>query len=375
MPALRTRSRPAHVLLAVLATGAGEARAAVPAQVEVEGILQGQVLVGDTAMRSGTVVLHRVSQIEQGEIDSTRVAGGSFAFRLPALPNPTVGELYFASVRHQGVMYFGPAITEPIQLDSAYQIQAYDTILAPQEGVDLPLEGRIVILEPQGDSWSVLDIFTLHNELDRTIVARAEGRVWHHPLPSAATDVVSEGEMSPDVIAYEGGGLVVRGAIPPGERMFMVRYSLPSPEVSIPTLDTTAFVEVLVREPAPTLDVGGLAPAGTEEIAGAQYRAYSGQLVAPPSIDITLAEEVEPPPVQWIAVILAVVLAAGGVVALRARVPRAAAAARTDRRQDLLLEIARLDEDYQREKSPSDALTREYRAQRVALIERLRKGA
>ena len=76
-----------------------------------------------------------------------------------------------------------------------------------------------------------------------------------------------------------------------------------------------------------------------------------------------------------IAVILAIVLAAGGVVALRARSARAPAAARIDRRQELLLDVARLDEDYQRMKSPSEADTREYRARRAALIEQLRKGA
>jgi hypothetical protein len=375
MPARRIRSRSALVLLAVLAVGAGEARAAVSAQIEVEAILEGRVLLGDSAMPGGTVVLHRVSDVEQGEIDSTRVSNGSFSFRLPGLPNPAVGELYFASVRHQGVMYFGPAITQPIQLDSTYLIQAYDTILAPPEGMNLALEGRIVIFEPQGESWSVMDVFTLHNELDRTIVARPGGRVWEYPLPGTATDVTSEGEMSTDVLAYEDGGIVARGAIPPGERMFMVRYSLPSPEVSIPTVDTTGFFEVLVREPAPPIDITGLTPAGSEEIAGGQYRRYSGEAVALPSVDISLGEEAEPPPVEWVAVILAIVLAAGGVVALRARSARTSAAARTDRRQELLLDVARLDEDYQRVKSPSEEVTREYRARRAALIEQLRKGA
>ena len=117
MPVLRIRSRPAHTLLALLAAGAAPLGA--HAQVEARAVLAGQVLLGDSAMRAGMVVLHRVSDMQQGEIDSTRVANGAFSFTLPGVPNPALGDIYFASVHHQGVMYFGPAITQAIDLDSA----------------------------------------------------------------------------------------------------------------------------------------------------------------------------------------------------------------------------------------------------------------
>jgi hypothetical protein len=317
-----------------------------------------------------------VSDAEQGEIDSTRVVNGGFSFALPGLPNPALGDIYFASVRHQGVMYFGPAITQAIELDSLYLIQAYDTILAPPEGIDVALEGRNLFFEPQGDSWTVTDVFTLHNDSDRTIVAQPGGRVWKYPLPSAATEVTTgEGEMSADVIVYEGGEIVVRGAIPPGERMFVVRYRLASPEVSIPTPGSTTMVDLLVREPAPPLDVTGLTPAESVELeTGATYRRYSGDNVTMPSLEISLGEETAPPPVHWIAVILAAILAAGGILALRARSARAPDPMRAGKREDLLLEVARLDEDYHRQSSPSEAVTQQYRARRAALISRLRDG-
>ncbi|MGE0161142.1 MAG: hypothetical protein AB7T31_17225 [Gemmatimonadales bacterium] len=375
MPVLRLRSRPAYVLLAVLATlsVAADARA----QVEAEAVLDGRVLLGDSAMRSGTVVLHRVSDSEQGEIDSMRVMNGEFAFRLPGVPNPTLGDIYFASVRHQGVMYFGPPITQAIELDSAYVIQAWDTLLAPAEGMEVDVEVRSMFFDPQGESWTITDVFQLHNELDRTIVARPEGRVWTYPLPAAATDVTTgENEMSADVITYEDGRIVVRGALPPGERMFVVRYTLPSPEVSIPTPGSTLMVDVLVREPAPPLEVTGLSPG--ESVAfegGITYRRFSGDSLSTPSIDIVLGEETAPPPVQWIAVILAVVLAGGGLLALRARSARAPAVARTWTREDLLLEVARLDDAYQGQSSPPESVTQEYRARRAALLRRLREGA
>jgi hypothetical protein len=376
MPVLPIGSRPAHVLLAVLAA------VAVPvgahAQIEAHAVLAGQVVLGDSAMRAGTVVLHRVSDIQQGEIDSTRVANGAFSFTLPGVPNPAMGDIYFASVRHQGVMYFGPAITQAIDLDSAYVIQAYDTLLAPAEGTDIVLEGRTLFIDPQEQSWTVTDVFQLRNDIDRTIVARPGGRVWTYPLPPAATDVVTgEGEMSPDVITYDSGSLVVRGAIPPGERLFVARYTLSSLEVEIPTPGTTQLFDVLVREPSPALDVAGLTPAeGVQTESGATYRRYAGENIAMASVQITMGEETSPPPVQWIAVILAAILTAGGILALRSRsASRAPAAARSGTREDLLLEVARLDEDYQRQSSPTDAVTQEYRARRAALLQRLRERA
>ena len=339
-------------------------------------MLDGRALVGDSAMRSGTAVLHRVSDIEQGEIDTTRVVDGGFSFVLPSVPNPALGDLYFASVRHQGVMYFGRAVTQALDLDSAYVIQAYDTLLAPAEGMDVALEGRTLFFDPQGDTWTITDVFHLRNDLDRTLVARPGGRVWTYPLPPAASEVVTgEGEMSADVITYDSGSIVVRGALPPGERLFVVRYTLPSPEVSIPTPGPISMVDVLVREPAPPLDVAGLAPAeGAQMESGATYRRYAGENIATPSLDISLGEEVRPPPVQWIAVILAAILAVGAVVALSARSKRAPAPARTDARGELLLEIARLDEEHQRQASPSEAVTQRYRARRAALLSRLRAG-
>jgi hypothetical protein len=376
MHALPIGSRPAHVLLAVLAAGAVPLGA--HAQVEAHAVLAGQVLLGDSAMRAGTVVLHRVSDIQQGEIDSTRVNNGAFSFTLPGVPNPAMGDIYFASVQHQGVMYFGPAITQAIELDSAYVIQAYDTLLAPADGMDVVLEGRTLFIDAQDATWTVTDVFQLRNDLDRTIVARPGGRVWTYPLPPEATDVVtSENEMSAGAATYDSGSFVVRAAIPPGQRTFVVRYTIASLDVAIPTPGTTAMFDLLVREPAPALDVPGLTPAeGIQTESGATYRRYAGENVATPTVRISLGEEIAPPPVHWVAVILASILAVGGILALRSRsASRAPARGRSGTREDLLLEVARLDEEYQRQSSPTESVTHDYRARRAALIQRLRERA
>jgi hypothetical protein len=351
---------------------------AARAQVEVEAVLEGSVLVGDSAMRSGTVVLHRVSDAQQGEIDSTRVTSeGRFSMRLPGLPNPVLNEIYFASVRHQGVMYFGTPITQAIDLDSAYVIQAWDTLLAPAEGMPISLGGRALFVDPQAEGWTVTDAFTLQNDSTRTLVARPGGMVWSYPLPATATEVITgEGDLATDV-TYESGRVVVHGPLAPGERMFVVRYTLASLETSIPTPGTTTSFDILVREPAPPLDVAGLeAVASVELEGGGTYRRYSGDNVTSPSVDVALGEEVGPPPVQWIAVILAVILGVGGVMAIgraRGRAPPVTSP-EGDARQELLLEVARLDEEYHRQPSPTDAATGDYRARRAELLRRLRRA-
>ena len=367
----------ASVLLPLLAVAltTGDVRG----QVAVDAVLHGRVLVGDAPLTVGTVVLHQINDVTQGEIDSTRVApDGTFSLRLPGVPNPTRGELYFAAVRHAGVMYFGYAVTEAIQLDSLYEIQAYDTLVAPAEGMPVTLEARNIFFEPDGSSWRITDVFQLRNDLDRTVVARPGGRVWSYPLPDVATEVLTgEGEMSADVITYEEGSLVVRAALPPGQRMFVVRYTLPSPEVAIPTPGATEMFDVLVREPAPPLEIEGLVPGESIELeGGGTYRRFAGEDVATPFVRVALGEEQGPPPVRAISVVLAAVLAVGGLLAFRGGSRRSTSArVRVDPRHGLLVELARLDEDFQGRPSPSKAAKQEYQSRRAELIRRLKTGS
>ncbi len=348
---------------------------AAGAQVEAEPVLSGTVRLGDSTLADGMVVLHYDDGERSQDVDSARTSReGSFSFPLPRVPNPAAGDMFFASVRHAGVMYFGPAVTQPVQLDSLYVIQTYDTIMAPADGLPVVLEARNVFLEesPTEGDWHVTDVFQLRNDRDRTIVARPGGRVWSYPLPAEARQVVtSEGEMSPDVATYEDGKLVVRAALPPGERLFIVRYLLDSPVVAIPTPGETEALDVLVREPAPPLDVSDMTQG--ESIAlddGGTFRRYSADSVSVPVVQLTLGEEESPPPVRWIAVILALILAGGGLVALLRR--QAPAVPASQGREAILLEVARLDEEFQGSDSHTRSAERDYKKRRADLIARLR---
>jgi len=345
---------------------------ALSAQVDVVPVFGGTVFVGDTPMTVGTVVLHHLADGTQGELDSIAVeADGSFSFPLPNTPDSTRSDMYFGSVRHDGVLYFGPAITTAAQLDSTYEIHAYDTLLAPEEGLAVALQARSVFFEPDTDGWRVTDLFQLRNDESRTIVARPDGVVWSHPLPPEASDVTAgEGEMATDAVAYEGGSLVVRAALPPGERLFVVRYRLGSPIIDIPNRGRTEAFDVLIREPAPPLEVEGLELLDRIELeAGTTYMRFTGANVTAPSVRVVDMEPEWVMDARWIAVILTLVLGGGGLIALR---PRGGAVPnRIADRPSLLVQVARLDEEFEGADAPP-AARREYERRRSELIHEIR---
>jgi len=344
-----------------------------PAQVPTGPALDGTVFVGDTVMSSGTVALHHVTDGGQAELDSVRVrSDGTFTFPLPSPPDPGRGDVYFASIRHHGVLYFGAAVTAAAQLDSVYEIQAYDTAVAPVAGAPVALQSRSVFFEPDSAGWRVTDLFQVRNEGSKTLVAAEGGRVWTYPLPLEATEVTTgQGELSFDAAQYEDGALVVRAALPPGERLFVVRYRLDSPLVTLPAAGPAEAYDVLVREPAPPLDVTGLELVDRVELeAGSTYRRFSGADVSTP-VRLVAADEGGPPRVEWIAVVLALVLTAAGVFVLRTdRGPGPSPAVTADR-TSLLREVARLDDAF----DGANASVQEratYERRRAALIRRIR---
>lgn len=363
--------RPARSVLAAIFLLAAPMSAR--AQAPPAPVLDGTVFVGDTVMSSGTVALHHLTDGGQAELDSVTVRpDGSFAFSLPTTPDPGRGDVYFASIRRHGVLYFGPAITAAAQLDSIYEIQAYDTTVAPVSGASVPLQSRSVFFEPDSAGWRVTDLFQVRNEGSKTLVAAEGGRVWAYPLPDEATEVTTgQGELAFDAAQYEDGGLVVRAALPPGERLFVVRYRLASPLVTLPAAGAAESYDVLVREPAPLLDVTGLELVDRVELeAGSTYLRFSGSDVSAP-VRLVATDERAPPRVEWIAVVLALVLTAAGVFVLRgARASGPAPAISPDRRS-LLREVAYLDEAF----DPANASAEEratYERRRTELVRRIR---
>jgi hypothetical protein len=296
------------------------------AQVEVRPELEGRVLLGERPLGGVQVVLHHVSADSAGELDSVPSgADGAFRFRLPGVPDPGArGRVFFASVRHEGVLYFGPALSRPIQLDSLYVIRAFDTVTAPTVGAELEVAVRYLILEEGAESWQVTDLFEVVVDAGGTLVAQDGGVTWSHPLPDGARE--SDPFGAPDLEGGEQGGAqvldgraVVRAALSPGTRQFVVRYEVPSLDgLAIPFTAGAGEVELLVREPAPDLAMNGLEPIEAVEMEpGVVYRRYAGSFPANAVVSIEVADPPLQLPLEWLAVLLALLLSVAGVYAVR----------------------------------------------------------
>lgn len=358
------------VLLAHPATAAG--------QVEAEPVLRGRVLVADTPMATGTVVLHRITAETQGELDSIPVGpDGAFSFELPSVPDEGRSEMYFASTRHQGVLYFGGAVTTAVQLDSLYEIQAYDTLVVSEpQGRTLPVPVRNVFFEEEGGAWRVTDLIQVRNDTPRTLVSLGDGVVWRYPLPEEATSPTLGGDFIPGSSEFQDGHLVVHSALPPGERVFVIRYLVPSPYVTLPLPGRTEVLEVLFREPAPPVTVPALETGLQVELEpGSTYRRFSGSDLSDARIRIVEGEEEGGLPVRWVAVFLALLLTAVGLWAVldrRRPAPAPSGGTGGGERVALLREIARLDRDFELLDDPPEAARARYRAERNVLLDRLR---
>lgn len=377
-----------------------QAQAQTPTTAAAE--LRGRVeRVGEPLAGVG-VVLHRIARDQAGEID-TVAAGpqGDFTFVLPSLPTPEAeGDVYFASVRHQGILYFGSAISRVEQLDTIYAIEAFDTIQAPAEGSALPVAVRYLVAEPagpEGAGWRVTDLFEVANEGDRTLVAAGDtGLTWTHPLPAGVTQLqIGGGDLSPDAAQTVDGRLELSGPIPPGQRQFIVRYEVPDlAEFVVPLAPGTREVEMLLAEPSPAEEVVGLAAVETIEVQpGLSFRRYTGQFERGGVLRLVLTEAPREWPLRQLVVGLGFLLAVVGLwAALRTSAPGDAALtgsatgaaasgasapgasptgrsgddeprdgarpgeSRRDHRNRLLLEIARIDDELESlAASPADA--------------------
>lgn len=342
-------------------------------------ILRGEVRVGDGLLSDGMVVLHQVSAEASGEVDSVRVRpDGSFQIRLPYLPDhATRAEIFFASVRHGGLYYFGPAITDVEQLDSMYTIQAFDTLSVPDGGIDLPLTVRNLFLEASESGWEATDVFQVRHDGARTLYSPDEGVIWSYPLPASAREFeVGQADMAPDAIRFTNGRMELFAPLPPGERFLVVRYHIPEREFIVPMPGRTDRMEILVREPGPPAEFPPLVPAPPMELEpGSVFRRYAGDGLVDAAIHGRVAPERWSIPAEWIGILLAGVLGAAGVYGFRRRrpdpkvVPDGGGAVR----EQLLLAIAEIDEEFERKKSPTHADRESYRIKRATLLDELKR--
>jgi hypothetical protein len=184
--------------------------------------LTGAVTLGYTRPRplaGATVVLHRVTMIAQGPIDSTRLdARGRYRLRIASVDSTAT---YLISVFHDGVGYFSQPI-RPTHFSVAAgetvdTLRVYDTQIA---GPPLGVQRRLVsIAAPKADgSREVLEVLELSNPGEKTrIAADTLHPVWTGALPPGALQFqVGQGDFSSDAVSRHGDTVALFGAVQPG---------------------------------------------------------------------------------------------------------------------------------------------------------------
>ena len=336
--------------------------------------LRGRVALGDAGVGSAPVTLHEVSLGGGSEIDSVRSADdGSFAFELPETPDPESGVVYFASTLYEGVLYFGIPVNTVDQLDSTYLVRVYETESAPPGSADLPVSVRNLFLQDMGTGWSVVDLIQIRNDGVRTLVPANGAPVWSYPLLGGARDFeIADSDLAEDAVRFADGRMYVNAPVPPGERLYAVRYTVPGHQFVAPLPGSTETLELLVREPAPPTSVTGLQPLPPVEVEeGVTYRRYAGGEIVDDAVGLLIAEEPEELPLEWMGVILALILAWLALYAVYRDPARATAAAVADERRNLVREVAILDEAYAREGKVGSKARKAYRRRREALLARI----
>ena len=347
----------------------------VQGQEEVDPILSGRLLVSGLPADTGTVVLHRVTPEEAGDIDSTSVgAEGGFSFRLPNLPVPGSGEIFIASTRLDDILYAGVPISDPIQLDSLYTIRAFPAQMAPPEGMTFPISRREVWVDEGPIGWQITDVLEIRNSQAMTLVPQVDdGPVWQYPLPSAAIGArILQVGPSAGPARVDGSTLVASNPVLPAENYYIVQYDLESIEFDIPLPGETGLVQVMVREPAPAIRVEGLARQPSEEIeVGASFMRWAGQTLVDQNLSVRLGEEGGSTAVVWMSTALALLLAGAGSLVIRRDSVPVAHGASVRIRKEILVDVAKLDEAYAGLKRSNPKEEARYRRRRSALVREL----
>ncbi|MBI4519730.1 MAG: hypothetical protein HY701_02740 [Gemmatimonadetes bacterium] len=361
------------IFMAPLTWAAVLAPQAAGPQAASEFRVTGVVLRGTEPLPGTRVVLHRAGGDAAGPIDSLQAdQNGRFSFRATSPVDPFNEIVYFTSVRYQGIMYFGEALAGATASDSVHIIQVYDTVTAPPTGAAVDLGVRHLILEQSEGGWLATDLIQLSHTGDRTYVAPPNGSTWTYQLPLEASDLqVGESDLPPDAATLSEGILRVSAPISPGERMYLVRYRLPALAVDVPIPGETARFELLLREPTPPVSIAGLEPQQPVELQGNTYRRWVGLDLQNATVRVRETEVPAPLPMAWMAAALSLILAAATLFAWM----RQPATAITSPRDEVVLEIARLDEEFEQQVDADAETRKRYELRRSHLKRLLLYGA
>lgn len=305
---------------------------AAPADAQV---IAGRVTRAGTPEAGLVVELHRVTRNTRGPVaKATSGPGGAFSLPLPPAQDSAGFTVFFATAIADGVRYFGPVVHGTAG-DRDYEIQVYDTTSSRAAADSVRVTRRDVVLVSGSEGgWEVAELVRVENRAGRTLVPDATRPLFGIAIPKGSTAFEAgdgaPGEASPGAGGQQLPGDVVRvgdrvwinAPLVPGERDVIFRYRLaPSPrEASIPVEHATDSLNLYVKQPAPEVEVAGLAAPKPFAAEGERFLHFSAAGVRAGSVVGLDWRGPAPAPVdpRWAALTAtAIVLAVGGWLAAR----------------------------------------------------------
>jgi hypothetical protein len=242
-----------------------------------DDVLRGRVVLEAEPVAAVPVTLHRVTAQESGVIATTvSDPSGRFQFRVPP-PDSAGFTVYFTTADYLSVRYFGQPI-HPGDPREDYALEVFDT--ASSLPGALRLARRDLVVFPHADGgWEVNEVVRVRNTAERTLVSASAMPTWSISLPAGARDFeVGESDLPADQLRQMGDRLLLLMPLLPGDRELLFRYRIPGDRAEVLLkLDAPAdSVNLYIQQPAPHVEVTGLAPREIFEVQGDRFLRFSG---------------------------------------------------------------------------------------------------
>lgn len=277
---------------------------------------------------------------------------------------------------------------------SGVEIGVYDTTSSE---ATIRADAYHLIINAHGPAMDVMEILSLRNDGDRTIVG-ANGASLRIPLPAGFSGLEAE-----SAVTSTPEGLASAWPFPPGQNRLKFQYRLPEGKVFTHVVPyPTAMVSVLVHPPDLSVESGSLQVQGPVDFGGQRFlHLHGGNLPAGMAIGFrvtAVGTQMAQPPrapenglrevLKWTLLAMAAAAAAGAVFfrPRRRRAgggadgPRPSSTGRTgleEQREKVLRHIADLDDDREAGRITEETHQRrrqELKAEAVRLTEALEDG-
>jgi hypothetical protein len=303
-------------------------------------------------------------------------ARGRYGFQYRTTADSAV---YFASSMYSGVAYFTPPFATSDVRDDAAAITVFDTSSAGS-GVATRSHHVVVFSSADQKTHRVSEVYWMENPSAFTRVASRSGPAWVTSLPAAASGArIDAGNVPVDGVRIGNGIVEVFAPLAPGLHQLHVSYDVPvnAFPLTMAVRDSTTLLEVLIEDARGTVKGASLETQDPVTVEQRTFRrSLAHDIVAGAEFEIAVTRGST---ISGRSLYVMVVIAIAGMALLlgltrttmRGRALPDVAGGTPPQAEQLARAMAALDEQFAKQKDPSDVARAEYTAKRQELSAQL----